>query len=478
MVGGAFIALQFLGLNVVGLFATAYIIRRLGPLHYGEWATAAALTSVHLVITSAGLRTIFVRELARRPQHASDLLAPQLALRIALGILAASCALTLSAVLRYPPVVIACVAVGCVWIVLSVIATTFADVLQSLEKFGSYSAAALASGIAVTVSSVVAVSLDCGPVGLSIAYLTGPLVSTALHWRSVRGCVDIRVRWDTARAFALLRDARLLALNHIAGAVRDRAEQLLVPRMVGLEPFGLFSAGSMIGDRLANVPDAISTAFYPRISRVAQERFPRALAHNVTAMLSVSLAASLPLAVVGCFLADSLASVLLPAARDACRDVIEVTVWAVPVAAVSVAMSFALQAAGHHEHVARLSLGATAAGAATAGALIAMFGIPGASWAVVVRHAALVVALLPMFRRAFPGVVGNVPFGRILFCTAALAGAFLAGDRAHLWSALLLASIGVCGYGVALLISGVFSMRAVVRLLAPSIQDLPVHLRS
>jgi O-antigen/teichoic acid export membrane protein len=478
VVGGAFMAIQFLALNVVGLFATAFMIRRLGALHYGEWATAAALAAAHLVMTSAGLRTIFVREVARRPHLAGDLLAAQLALRIALSVLAAGSVMTLSVVLRYPPVVIACAAVGCVWIVLSAIASTFGDLLQSLELFGSYSRAALAAGIIVTGCSVLAVSVGCGPVGLSIAYLTAPTVSTALYWLTARRYVDISVRWNTQNMRELLCEARLLGLNHIAGAVRDRAEQLLVPRMVGLQPFGLFSAGAMIGDRLANVPDAICTAFYPRISRFAHERFQRPLTPTVAAMLSVGLATSLPMAVGGSFLAESLASVLLPDARGACQGVIEVTVWAVPVAALSLSMSFALQAAGHHEYVARAGLTATAISAAASAALIAMFGIPGASWAVVFRPATLAVALLPAFRRTFPGVLAQVPFARILLCASALAAVCIAGERAHLWAAILFVAIGVCGYGVALALLGVFSIRAVVALIASPVHDTPVPLES
>src|SRR5215204_552042 len=93
VLGGAFMATQFLALNGVGLFATAYIIRRLGPLQYGQWATGAALASAHLLMTSAGLRTIFVRDVARRPDLARELLAAQLGLRITLAGLAACSAL-------------------------------------------------------------------------------------------------------------------------------------------------------------------------------------------------------------------------------------------------------------------------------------------------------------------------------------------------------------------------------------------------
>src|SRR4029453_1889088 len=113
-VGGAFIAAQCLALNAVGLFTTAYIIRCLGPLQYGQWATAAALVSAHLLITNAGLRTIFVRDVARRPERARELLAVQLALRITLAGIAAACAMAVATLLGYPAVVIACTAVGCV----------------------------------------------------------------------------------------------------------------------------------------------------------------------------------------------------------------------------------------------------------------------------------------------------------------------------------------------------------------------------
>jgi len=475
VLGGVFVAGQFLALNAVGLFATAYIIRRLGSLQYGEWATAAALASAHLVMTNAGLRTIFVRELARLPERAADLLAAQLALRIALGLLAASCALAVSVALRYPPVVIACTAVGCVWILLSVISTTFGDVLQSLEQFGSYSVTTFIAGVVVTASSLVAVFFGCGPVGLSIAYLTGPLVSAALSWRSVRRSVDVGIYWDAACAWAMLREARLVGLSLAAGAIRDRVEQLLVPRLVGLEPFGIFSAGSMIGDRLTHVPDAICTAFYPRISRVAHEGFRVPRARTVTEMLSVALAASLPLAVIGTFLAESLSSVLLPTAQATCQSVIEITAWAVPVMALSLALSFALQAAGHHEHVARAGLGATAASAAASAALIATLGLTGASWAVVARPATLLVLLVPAFRRTFPGVLVCVPFARILLSTTVLAGVCVVGERAHLSTALLVAAVGVCGYAIVLLVSGVFSIRSVARLFAAPVHQAPAN---
>ena len=470
--GGMFIATQYLALNAVGLFATAYIIRRLGALQYGQWATAAALASASLLITSVGLRALFVRDLARRPECARELLAAQLALRIVLGGVAAACALASAVVLGYPAVVIACTAVGCLWILLSVISSTFGDVLQSREQFASYSAIALASGVAVTATAVVAAALGSGPVGLSVAYLSAPAVSAILCWRSVRKHVRVSLRWDAAVARALLRDARLTGANQIASALRDRAEQLLVPRLAGLEAFGLFSAGAMIGERLANVPDAVCTAFYPRISRAAPGIGRPGMEWLVSRMLTIGLAASMPAAVFGAYLAHSISGVLLPGDPQTCRRIIQITVWAVPLAALSLGMSFALQAAGRHDDVARLGLRATAISAAGSAALIAGFGITGASCAVLARPATVLVTLLPSFRRTFPGVLRSVPLARILLCAAAVASLCLMSEGERIGPAALVASAGVASYGAALVASRVFTLSAIVRLCSPAAHNV------
>jgi O-antigen/teichoic acid export membrane protein len=198
-------------------------------------------------------------------------------------------------------------------------------------------------------------------------------------------------------------------------------------------------------------------------------------ASAIAAMLSVAMAASLALAVIGTFLAGSLAAVLLPTAQETCRRVVEITVWAVPVTAASLAVSFGLQAAGHHEHVARVGLGATAASAVTSAALIAALGIDGASWAVVARPAMQLALLFPAFRRAFPDALAHVPLGRILLSTTVLLGIYLAGEPTHLLTAMLLAAAGLCGYALALLALGVFSIGSLARLFAAPVHEVPVN---
>jgi O-antigen/teichoic acid export membrane protein len=467
VIGAVLLATQFLGLNVLGLFSTAYLIRWLGALQYGEWATAAALAAAHVILTSAGLRPMFVRRVARQPEHAEELLAEQLGLRVVLGALAAASAMTICLLLRYPPVVIACMAVGCIWIILSAISSTLGDLLQALEKFGSYSVTGLVSGLAVTAASVVVVYQGYGPIMLSVAYLIAPAINVSLYWRIASKYVRVSIRWDSNRAGALLREARLVGVSQIAAAARERAEQLLVPTLAGLEAFGIFSAGTMVADRLGNVPDAICTAFYPRISRAAHDASGGSLQRTVANMLTIAVAASVPVAIVGSYLAQPISDILLPGSSSTCRIVIQITVWAVPVVAMSLGMSFSLQAAGHHETVAGLGLRATGIGAVLSVGLIAALGITGASWSLLARPAILVVVLLPSFRRIFPAVLPRLPFGRIVLSSCTLAIVCLLTNGHRIGPALAFAALGVGTYGLALLASRVVPIPALVRLLTP-----------
>jgi len=141
-------------------------------------------------------------------------------------------------------------------------------------------------------------------------------------------------------------------------------------------------------------------------------------------------------------------------------------------------MSFALQAAGDHERVARSGLRATAASLAVSGALIAGFGIYGASCAVVARPVAVMVGLWSPFKRRFPRVVGSLPFARIFVASTVLVGVCLLGEGGSLWTALPFAAVGVTAYATTLFGSGVFSVAALMRLLTTASPKVPVHIES
>ena len=83
--GAACLIIQPVFLNVIGVPAMAYIIRRLGPGGYGQWMVATALVGALGIFSNPGLRTGFVRSVAQDPNCAQRALAEQLGLRMLLA---------------------------------------------------------------------------------------------------------------------------------------------------------------------------------------------------------------------------------------------------------------------------------------------------------------------------------------------------------------------------------------------------------
>jgi O-antigen/teichoic acid export membrane protein len=409
VVGAGYLAVLPLVLNGISVFTTAYIIHRLGPQQYGQWAVAASLTASSAFLSNLGLRPIFVRRLAEEPTQAAELLADQLGARLLLGAFAALVAIAAAVALRYDATVLTCTAVAAVGLTLSVIWTALGDVLQASGHFGKFAAAQFASGVVLTALSVAAVRVGAGPVGVAGAYAIGPLANLALLTAIVRRRgVPIYPRWSVSRAWALLAESRHLGFQQFIVTVRDRADELLVPKLVGIAQFGYFSAGVMPSDRAAIVPDGVATSFYPAIASAAGAQRDAA----ARLMMLLTLAATIPVAIALVFVAPVIARILFPGDASFCRIVMQITAVSVPIAGAARCLTAGLQAAGQDKQAARAGTAATFIGAAVSLVLISQWGLVGAAASWLTRSIIQMVLLLPPFVRTFPSAFASpLPLG-------------------------------------------------------------------
>jgi O-antigen/teichoic acid export membrane protein len=418
--GALYLMGQPLLLNALSIPAMAYIIRTLGAPSYGQWAVATSLVTLTSFLTTLGLRPLFVRTIAQDTSEASHALAEQIALRGMLAGGAALISLVVCFALHYPATILQCVAIAALAQVITTLAGTFGDFLQGLEKFQTFSAVSLIAGLVLTVASVVAVSLGTGPVGLSFAYLLGPIVNLAMFVGfTQKHCFPVQIHWNFGRFRELLRESRALAAQQSLSMLLARLDTLIVPKLVGVTEFGYFSAGTLLSSRLGYIPDGLTTAFYPSLARSARDR-----AENATEPLSrliiLSLVAFIPIAVLVSFLSVPIAEILFPGKAEVCSEVIRITVWMVPLLGLFHPMNSAMQAAGHHRESARSNMGASLCSAIISLFLIGRWGIMGACWAWLVRGTLGIIVLLPWFLRVFPTVPLRIPLGRILLCGLAM----------------------------------------------------------
>ena len=457
--GSIWFVCQPILLNAISVPVTAFIYYRLGKYNLGEWATAAGLIAAASFISNLGLRTLFIRDLSRNPDSIEQLLGTQLALRCNLSLAAGVVAALLALVLHYPAEITYCVLINFVGLVLSTLATVFTDVLQSQERFAAITTVNFASGILLTVASLLAVVHSTSPVQLSLSYLVGPVVSICVLAPLVAKQTAIKPDWSWERHRELLRAVKAMTASQALSAIQERVEQLTAPRLVGIAQFGLFTGGSRPANRLSVIPDGVATVYFPRVASAFVDNRENAN-RMVVQLFTLSITASLATATLITILAHAISLLIFRQGAAQYSPIIQATVWALPLQGLLYPLQYALQAGGWHAAAAQKSTAATALNIAVSVLLVYLYRLPGACASLVLRPLLSSVALLPLFARMFPGLLRQVPAVKILACCSVMAACMvfaLAYAHSNVWIEII---VGAIVGPVALTIS-LFLMRLV-----------------
>jgi O-antigen/teichoic acid export membrane protein len=392
------LAIQPLLLNALSLPVIAYVIRGLGASAYGQWTMAAAMMGVLGFIANLGLRGAFVRHIAAEPDTASQAMAEQLGLRLVLAAIASILAMTLCLVLKYPPVVTECAAIGGVALLVSTLAATLVDVLQATGRSTTVAAVNMIAGFLLTAASVIVIWCGMGPVGLSGAYMIAPVVSAGTLLYIVRKRMPVRVRFDFFHGLRLLKRSRAFAAQNLLNSASSYVEALYFPQLIGAANFGIYITGTLLPLRLGAIPDGFCTAAYPALARRFREG--RVDGTRLTlSWLGFILACCLTAALAIFALAGPISHVLFPAHPESCRIVIRVTIWALPLFGIESAIGYAINAAGADGAQARAALPAALCNVVLTILLMEHLGISGACIALPLRHCVRIIMLTTCFLR-------------------------------------------------------------------------------
>src|SRR5260370_10946199 len=110
----------------------------------------------------------------------------------------------------------------------------------------------------------------------------------------------------------------------------------------------------------------------------------------------LSLLIGIPLAVLVAFLADPIAVILFPKRHQECRDIIQITVWWLPLLGISQPLGTALQASERHVAAARTGMIAACISMPVTIALVWKFGIFGACSSLILRQVVLIAVRIPI----------------------------------------------------------------------------------
>ena len=435
------LSIQPFVLQLLSLFAMAFIARKLGSEDFGRFNLALSFVAMASVITNPGLRSVTLRRIAQEREEPKVLVGQMLVLRTGLAcaailVLAVSLPfLGTSAATKYATAILATT------IVLAAANTVFIDCFQGLERMGPVLRANFAGGIVLTIASIVALALGGRLYALSLAYVVGPLVTFALlAHAAVRAGISPSFRFQWSAFRDLLREGRSFFGLGALYLVMQRLDMVILARFLGDGGVGAYAAATQLVSRVGVFTDGVTSAVAPAAYRlnVRSDAASKALLRRAMTWL---LTLTLVFALGGTLLGDVVVRVIYGEGFEDAGRILAVLGWTLPLFAVAGILHQTLFVKNRQSDVLRMEIRVQCAALVLllVGSAIGL-GV-GSAFAKVAGVALSAVAVLVAYGNELRATVPMQAMGRLCLFACVLA----AGYFALRWTGghLALLSLGV-----------------------------------
>ena len=401
-----------LGAQALGLLFTAVLARALGEAGLGQFAFISAVLLIGNAVTTFGLDTLLIREVAGArstvvgTEEDGDATRPTMERAVAQTISAALLIqLALSAVFvvglwllapRLPnqtPETLPALRVAALALFPLSFATVDSALLRAHERMAFYLVFSLATAAALALGGL---ALLAGGGGLTAAaavfvaaQVVGAVVAAGLARRALPG---VR-RWAWPTAPVVGRAMRLgagLALLMALSLLYQRSGVLLLSLLDGDAAAGAYSAAGRVLEALKALPAAFFGAMFPILAAThrragADRAYRRAFA--------ALLIASCLMAAIAALLARPILALLFGPGFEAAMPALRIMVWSLPLTVVAFKLSLDLVVAGRERTAAAAIALTLLIGGGLTAVLIGRWSLSGAALGLVVGEAVQVIIL-------------------------------------------------------------------------------------
>ncbi len=359
---------------------TLIIARRLGEDGLGRYAFIAAVVAVGNTLTTFGLDTALIRQVARARSAAVDLISGALWLQIGLSLvfILAVGAAAVGLPLESAEARLALFAASLSLIPLA-FSTVASAILRGFERMDLYLLFLLLTALLQTLGVALALGGGGGLVAISVALVAaqaaGALIAGGLCLWRIPGFA-LRWRWGWPAVRGAARVGALLALLMALGALYQRLGLLLLPLLAGDSVAGWFSAAARVVEAAKIIPYAAFGALFPAMMQPLAESGRRA-----GRVWLVVLAAMLAAALILNGLAAPLVRLLYGPRYEPSIPALAILAWTLLPYTLSARLSLDLVTAGQERWAAAATALALGVAVLLYGLLSRSLGLIGACWA-------------------------------------------------------------------------------------------------
>ncbi len=383
--------------RILKLIVMAVLARFLGKSEFGLYIFVLTYVEFFHLLTDLGIQPILVREMARNPDRAEELMGNALTLKLISA--GASVLLAVSVILLsgYALSIAELVAWASLSMFLSFRLSSVRQVLDSIFQVRLEMRAPVVLGVgsellsAIGLLMVVWANLEL--VWLlavqNLAYLPGVIGLKLV----TRAQVPLKLRWSREVALGLLKESYPLGLASLFTLAYVKVDILMLAVMRGDDAVGIYSAAYRLVGSLTILPMAIIGSTFPLIAQYARTA-PEALPRIFQRSLNIIMMLAFPIAIGGMVLARGIIVTVYGMRFVESTLVFSVLSWAVSVSFISYFLTSALNAMDRQRSYLALTAGMTLLNLGLNFFWIPRYGFVGASVATLITECVLMLLCL------------------------------------------------------------------------------------
>jgi O-antigen/teichoic acid export membrane protein len=281
---------------VLSVGSASLLVRHLGVVDFGHYATVMSLITVCAGVTDLGITAIGVRDYSTRAGAERDrLLRNLLGVRIVATVAGVVGATLFALAAGYERTLVIGTVLAGVGMTVQATQAFYATPLMAQLRLGAVSALELLRQTVVVVA--IAALVLAGASLLPFLAVTIPAAIATLAWTYVlvRGRMPLRPTFERAQVGPLIREALPFSAATAAYVVYFRVAIVMMSLIATATATGYFATSFRIVEVLALVPSLVVGALFPVLARAARDD-PRRFSHALARTLHVSVLAGVWLA--------------------------------------------------------------------------------------------------------------------------------------------------------------------------------------
>lgn len=379
---------------IISFFVTIYLVRYLGPEHYGNLSYAVSFVGIFSVISTLGIDNVLYRELIMYPEKRNEYLGTAFILKLTAGILA-----TISTIL------------GALFLSTDDVSKLIILILSGTFIFNAFyvviyefqanveqkypSLVSLAVVIILNILKIGVIVFDQGIIYIGFVLLLESILYAALfaYIRTKRYGKISSWSFNKGTATNILRDSWPFIFIALFASIYARIDQVMLKHLIDSSAVGLYDAAVRIAEVWLFLPGIIASSLFPAIIN-AKNSSIREYKKRLIFLTILLIIIAFIVAGLSTIISKTLIVLLYGPDFLASAAIFSIYIWSGIFVSISVVLHYFLLAENKRRLIFLSSLGTMILNVSLNIVLIPILGITGAAWATLISYAILI---LPIF---------------------------------------------------------------------------------